>query len=97
MFEKILAGAQMRQKWKTAFGRPPGKLVNSLKVGAGVDRSKYSFARYYEGHQDGVWHVAATSNFVTALVGSASAGKGLNSVVIYPFPSQKSRLAIIVP
>uniref|UniRef100_A0A914CYR5 WD repeat-containing protein 37 n=1 Tax=Acrobeloides nanus TaxID=290746 RepID=A0A914CYR5_9BILA len=66
-------GAQMRQKWKTAFGRPPGKLVNSLKVGAGVDRSKYSFARYYEGHQDGVWHVAATSNFVTALVGSASA------------------------
>ncbi|KAH7716959.1 WD-repeat protein 37 [Aphelenchoides avenae] len=65
---------QMRQKWKTAFRGPPGRLVTSLKVGAGADSSsKHCFVRHFDGHQDGVWHVSTHALPSLKLIASASA------------------------
>ena len=65
----------MRNKWKTAFRGPPGRLVTSLKVGAGnTELSKARYMRNFTGHTDAVWDLATISNSVINAVASASAG-----------------------
>jgi WD40 repeat protein len=65
---------QMRNKWKTAFRGPPGRLVTSLKVGTGnTELSKARYMRNFIGHTDAVWDLATISNSSINAIASASA------------------------
>ncbi|VDK47354.1 unnamed protein product [Anisakis simplex] len=63
---------QMGQKLKTAFRVPPGKLVQSFKVGVSDGSRRFKYVRNFTGHRDGVWHVA-TSRGSQPVLASASA------------------------
>lgn len=64
-----------RQKWKTAFSGPSGRLVTSLKVGSvNLDTSKHRFVQNFCGHSDGIWNLSTVNVGSTQIIASASAG-----------------------
>lgn len=63
-----------RQKWKTAFSGPSGRLVTSLKVGSvNLDTSKHRFVQNFCGHSDGIWNLSTVNVGSTQIIASASA------------------------
>ncbi|VDM40876.1 unnamed protein product [Toxocara canis] len=69
---KKVAAMQMGQKLRTALRVPPGRLVQSLKVGVSDSSRRFKYVRNFSGHRDGVWHIA-TSRGAQPVLASASA------------------------
>uniref|UniRef100_A0A7E4VJQ7 WD repeat-containing protein 37 n=1 Tax=Panagrellus redivivus TaxID=6233 RepID=A0A7E4VJQ7_PANRE len=66
--------SQMKSKWKSAFTRPPGRLVTSLKGGSSnSDSSKSRYVQNFNGHTDAVWDLASLTTPNVRIIASASA------------------------
>lgn len=65
----------MRQKWKSAFRNPSGKIVTTLKSASGnTEISKARYTKNFVGHVDAVWDVASITSGNLKIVASASTG-----------------------